>query len=93
MHKKSLPVAFPPLQIHHQITPRLLSIPEAAAYIGGTNWFVEELLRDGKLEAVKVGKGRRIDRAVLDAWIDAEEARQKEKPPELGGFAKKYQEN
>jgi len=93
MHKKSVSVSFPPLQIHHQITPRLLSIPEAAVYIGGTNWFVEELLRDGKLEAVKVGKGRRIDRAVLDKWIDTEEKRQAENPEPLGGFAKKYQEN
>jgi excisionase family DNA binding protein len=65
----------PRLQIHQQITPCLLSITEAAVYIGGTNSLVVHLMREGKLESIKVGKSRRIDRHVLDAWIEADRRR------------------
>jgi excisionase family DNA binding protein len=58
------------------IVPRLLRIPEAALYVGGTNWFIEELVRNGKLPFLIVGKYRVIDIRDLDAWIDAEKKAQ-----------------
>jgi hypothetical protein len=48
------------------IAPRLLSVPLAALYISGTNWYVEELLRSGDLPYRVSGKSRVIDRADLD---------------------------
>ena len=58
------------------VVPRLLRIPEAAHYIGATNWFVEELVRENKITFLVVGKYRVIDVRDLDAWIDAEKGRQ-----------------
>ena len=58
------------------VVPRLLRIPEAAHYIGGTNWFVEELVRENKITFLVVGKYRVIDVRDLDAWIDVEKGRQ-----------------
>jgi excisionase family DNA binding protein len=54
------------------IQPRLLRIPEAAAYIGATNWFVEELVRANLIPFLTVGKYRVIDVCDLDSWIDEE---------------------
>lgn len=51
------------------LSPRLLSIPTAAAYIASTNWLVEELCREGELPYLVVGKHRVIDIQDLDAWI------------------------
>jgi len=59
-----------------QIVPRLLRIPEAAHYIGGTNWCVEELVRAKRIPFIVVGKYRVIDVRDLDAWIDAEKKAQ-----------------
>jgi excisionase family DNA binding protein len=54
------------------IQPRLLRIPEAASYIGATNWFVEELVRANLIPFLTVGKYRVIDVCDLDSWIDEE---------------------
>lgn len=58
------------------IVPRLLRIPQAAQYLGATNWCVEELVRDGKIPFLTVGKYRVIDIRDLDEWIDAEKEAQ-----------------
>lgn len=58
------------------ITPRLLRIPQAAQYLGATNWCVEEFVRNGKLPFLVVGKYRVIDIRDLDDWIDAEKKAQ-----------------
>lgn len=54
------------------IQPRLLRIPEAAAYLGATNWFVEELVRANAIPFLTVGKYRVIDICDLDTWIGQE---------------------
>jgi excisionase family DNA binding protein len=54
------------------IQPRLLRIPEAAAYLGATNWFVEELVRASAIPFLTVGKYRVIDTCDLDTWIEKE---------------------
>ena len=50
---------------------RLLSVKEAAAYIGRTEQALQHLIH--KREIVVVRKGRRVhlDRADLDRWIEA----------------------
>jgi hypothetical protein len=55
------------------ISPRLLRIPQAAQYIGGTNWFVEELCRNRLIAYLTVGKYRVIDIHELDRWIEAQQ--------------------
>ena len=74
--------------IRPAVVPRMLAIPEAAIYISATNWFVEELVRNNKLRAIVVGKGRKIDIRDLDAWIDAEKERQAVSLPAPIGFAR-----
>jgi excisionase family DNA binding protein len=61
-----------PISKPFSVVPRLLRIPEAAHYIGATNWFVEELVREKKIVFLVVGKYRVIDIRDLDAWIEAQ---------------------
>jgi excisionase family DNA binding protein len=46
-----------------------LRIPQAAEYIGATNWFVEELVRNGEIPFRDYGKYRTLDADDLDAWV------------------------
>lgn len=61
-----------PSQRRFTVQPRLLRIPEAAAYLGATNWFVEELVRASLIPFLIVGKYRVIDVCDLDVWIEQE---------------------
>jgi excisionase family DNA binding protein len=58
------------------VVPRLFRVPQAAQYLGATNWFVEEQFRNGRIPFLTIGKYRVVDVRDLDAWIDAEKARQ-----------------
>ena len=49
---------------------RLYSIPEAATYLGRSVWSVRELIWDGKLPCVKVGRRIHLDIIDLDRWIE-----------------------
>src|SRR5438309_2785346 len=51
------------------LNPRLLSIGDAAKYLGGTSWAVRRLIWQGALPYVQVGKRFVIAREELDAWI------------------------
>ena len=55
---------------------RLLTLPEAAAYLGVSPWTVRELQWSGKLPRVDLGRKLLFDRADLDALIE----RQKDCP-------------
>jgi excisionase family DNA binding protein len=46
-----------------------LRIPQAAEYIGATNWFIEELVRNGEIPFRDYGKYRTLDADDLDAWV------------------------
>jgi len=61
----------PQLQRRNGATNRLLSVKEAAAYIGRTEQALQHLIH--KREIVVVRKGRRVhlDRNDLDRWIEA----------------------
>lgn len=54
--------------------PRLLRINEAADYLSATTWFVETLIRDGKIPHLILGKRRVIDIFDLDKWIEEQKA-------------------
>jgi excisionase family DNA binding protein len=55
------------------VSPRLLRVPQAAQYLGATNWFVEELCRNKRIAFLTVGKYRVIDVRELDRWIEAQQ--------------------
>lgn len=49
---------------------RLLTIPQAAAYLGRTVWGVRELIWKGKIPAVKIDRRVQVDVRDLDALIE-----------------------
>jgi hypothetical protein len=58
------------VSVSNAITPRLLSVKNAASYLPSTTWFVEELIRTGKLRITIIADSRLIDIHYLDAWVD-----------------------
>ena len=63
------------------IIPRMLRIQDVARYLSATNWFVEELLRNGKLRFVVAGKRKVVDVKDVDDWIEAQ--KKQEEPARL----------
>jgi len=53
------------------ITPRLLTVKEAAGYIGRTEQAVQHLIHKRELIVMRRGRRVHLDRADLDRWIDA----------------------
>ena len=49
---------------------RLYSVPEASIYLGRSVWAVRELIWDGKLPCIKVGRRIHLDIIDLDQWIE-----------------------
>ena len=60
------------ISISSNTTPRLLSVNDAASYISSTPWFVEELIRTGKIRITTIANSRLIDIHDLDAWVDGQ---------------------
>jgi excisionase family DNA binding protein len=52
------------------ITPRLLTLPQAAAYMNCALWQVRQLVWRKDIPHIKMGKRFVVDRGDLDAWID-----------------------
>ena len=50
--------------------PRLLSVNEAAAYIGRTPKALRHLIGGGKIPSISEGSRVHLDRADLDQWIE-----------------------
>ncbi len=48
---------------------RLLSVPNAAKYLGVSDWHVRRLIWRGDLPSVRVGRLVRLDREDLDRYI------------------------
>ncbi len=59
----------PPIQ--QQIAPRLVTIKQAAAYCSCAVWAIRQAIWSRELPACMIGKRYLIDRADLDAFIDA----------------------
>ncbi len=53
-----------------KVTPRLLTVKEAAAYVGRTEQAVQHLIHRKELVVVRRGRRVHLDRADLDRWID-----------------------
>ena len=51
---------------------RLLTLPEAARYLGCTLWSVRDLIWKGQLPYTRFGKRFQVDVQDLDAMIDRE---------------------
>jgi len=54
------------------ISQRLLTLPEAAHYLGCTLWSVRELIWKGELPYTRFGKRFQVDRRDLDELVDRE---------------------
>jgi excisionase family DNA binding protein len=52
------------------LTPRMLSVKQAAAYTGATVWAIRQLYWKKEVAAFKAGRRLLIERTSLDAWID-----------------------
>lgn len=50
--------------------PLLLTVVEAAALLGVGRTTVYELLARGDLTAVRIGRCRRVPRAIVDAYVE-----------------------
>src|SRR5581483_11342659 len=51
------------------IESQTLRIPEAAIYVGCTNFFMEELLRGDQIKWVQMGDHKAVYREDLDEWL------------------------
>ena len=59
------------VQQSEPIVPRLLTIKQAAVYLGAAVWAVREAVWAKELRACKIGRRFVIPREELDAYIDA----------------------
>ena len=62
-------------RLHQSEQPRLLSVIEAAAYIGRTPKALRHMIADGSVPAVRGGSRVHLDRADLDGWIEMRKCR------------------
>jgi excisionase family DNA binding protein len=49
---------------------RLYSIPEAAVYLGRTDWAIREMLWAGKIPCIRDGRRVLLDVNDMDRWIE-----------------------
>jgi excisionase family DNA binding protein len=83
MSRKSAVISSPTVII----SPRVLTIPQAALYIAATAWAVEELVRRNELRSYLQGQRRVIDMRELDKYVDRRNA---EKPIRLVNRASNF---
>jgi excisionase family DNA binding protein len=53
--------------------PLLMTVPEAASYLGRSVWWVRERARDGRIPAKRDGSRLLIPRPQLDAWLGGDD--------------------
>lgn len=53
-----------------EILPRLLTVQDAAKYLGATVWAVRRLFLRGEVPTIKIGKRHNVAREDLDRLID-----------------------
>jgi excisionase family DNA binding protein len=56
------------------VTPRLLSMKDAAKYLGCAYWAVRTLLWGKQIPYIQIGRRFVIDRTDLDKWVDKQKA-------------------
>jgi excisionase family DNA binding protein len=52
------------------IVPRLLTVPQAAQYLGVGPWAIRTLHWEGTVRGIKIGRRLLFDKAALDAYVD-----------------------
>ena len=57
-------------QLNRSDQPRLMSVNEAATYIGRTPKALRHMIADGTIVAVREGSRIHLDRSDLDQWIN-----------------------
>jgi excisionase family DNA binding protein len=57
-------------QVPNSLVPRLLSVEQAAIYLGQTTEATQHLANAGKIPAVRVDRRIFLDRFDVDKWID-----------------------
>src|SRR5882762_12044601 len=62
----------PRMEERMSVGARLLTLPEAARYLGCTVWAVRELIWKGELHYTRFGKRFQVDLRDLDLLIDRE---------------------
>ena len=62
-------------RLHQSEDPRLLTVDEAAVYIGRTPKALRHMIASGAIPAVREGSRVHLDRADLDQWIELRKVR------------------
>ena len=62
-------------RLHQGEQPRLLTVDEAARYIGRTGKALRHMLANGAISAVREGSRMPLDRADLARWVDMRRVR------------------
>lgn len=57
-------------RLHKSEEPRLMSVNEAAAYIGRTPKALRHMIASGSIPVVREGSRLHLDRVDLDQWIE-----------------------
>jgi excisionase family DNA binding protein len=57
-------------RLHQTEQPRLLSVSEAAIYLGRTQKALRHMVANGAIPAVREGSRVHLDRADLDRWVE-----------------------
>ncbi len=57
-------------RLHQTEQPRLLSVSEAATYLGRTSKALRHMVANGTIPAVREGFRVHLDRADLDRWVE-----------------------
>lgn len=58
------------------VQPRLMTIPQAAAYLASRVWTIRSLIWSGELPRIRAGKRFLLDRADLDRWVERSKERE-----------------
>jgi excisionase family DNA binding protein len=58
------------------VAPRGFRIVEAALYMGASAWFVERMIRGGRLPALRLGRHYSILKEDMDSFLDEQKKSQ-----------------
>lgn len=59
---------------HDTFVPYLFSLDGAADYVSVSRRTIEYAVANGSLKSLKLGRNRKVRRADLEAWVDAQAA-------------------
>lgn len=62
----------PKAPIETPITPRMLTLKQAAAYTNASIWAIRDLIYADTIPHIAIGRRYLIDRGDLDRWLDIE---------------------